>query len=77
MANKIFPRNTKKIKFEEKNDVSRVTQKSAILTIKKSWKFQKGLTSVSKMSQNKVDINIKWLQLLFHQHIHTVIYAID
>lgn len=28
-----------KIKFEEKNDVSRVTQKSAILTIKKSWKF--------------------------------------
>lgn len=57
MANKIFPRNTKK-KFEEKNDVSRVTQKSAILTIKKSWKFQKGLTSVSKMSQNKVDINI-------------------
>lgn len=34
MANKIFPRNTKK-KFEEKNDVSRVTPKSAILTTKK------------------------------------------
>lgn len=28
-----------KIKFEEKNDVSRVTPKSAILTIKKNWKF--------------------------------------
>lgn len=34
MANKIFPRNTKN-KIEEKNDVSRVTPKSAILTIKK------------------------------------------
>lgn len=66
-----------KIKFEEKNDVSRVTRKSAILTIKTMEILKRSYISVSKMSQNKLDINIEWFKLLFHQHIHSVIYAID
>lgn len=34
-------------------------------------------STVSKMSQNKVDINIEMLKVLFQQLIHSVIYAID
>lgn len=52
MANKIFPRNTKK-KFEEKNDVSRVTQKSAILTIKKNGNSRKVLHLSPKCRKTK------------------------
>lgn len=54
MANTIFPRNTKKKKFEEKNDVSRVTRKSAILTIKKMEILKRShicLQNVAKQSR--------------------------
>lgn len=43
-----------KIKFEEKNDVSRVTQKSAILTIKKLEILERSyicLQNVAKLSR--------------------------
>lgn len=43
-----------KIKFEEKNDVSRVTQKSAILTIKKMEILERSyicLQNVAKQSR--------------------------
>lgn len=42
-----------KIKFEEKNDVSRVTRKSAILTIKKNGNSKKVLHLSPKCRKTK------------------------
>lgn len=51
---KYFQEIQKKKKFEEKNDVSRVTQKSAILTIKKMEILERSyicLQNVAKQSR--------------------------